>query len=31
MGRKMGHLTATGNNIDEAFSKANEALNKFVW
>jgi 5-(carboxyamino)imidazole ribonucleotide synthase len=31
MGRKMGHLTATGATVDEAFQRANLALNKFVW
>ncbi len=31
VGRKMGHLTATGNTVDEAFQKANSALEKFVW
>ena len=31
MGRKMGHLTSTGSSIDEAFSRASAALNKFVW
>jgi 5-(carboxyamino)imidazole ribonucleotide synthase len=31
MGRKMGHLTATGATVDEAFQRANLALNRFVW
>ena len=31
MGRKMGHLTATGATVDEAFQHANLALNRFVW
>lgn len=31
MGRKMGHLTATGDSVDDAFGKANAALEKFVW
>ena len=31
MGRKMGHLTATGANVDEAFQRASLALNRFVW
>lgn len=31
MGRKMGHLTATGNTVNEAFAKANRALERFVW
>jgi 5-(carboxyamino)imidazole ribonucleotide synthase len=31
MGRKMGHLTATGATVDDAFHRANLALNKFVW
>ncbi|NQW30888.1 MAG: 5-(carboxyamino)imidazole ribonucleotide synthase [Ignavibacteria bacterium] len=31
VGRKMGHLTATANTVDEAFQKANAALEKFVW
>lgn len=31
VGRKMGHLTATGHNVDEAFQKANLALERFVW
>lgn len=31
VGRKMGHLTATANTVDEAFQKANTALEKFVW
>jgi 5-(carboxyamino)imidazole ribonucleotide synthase len=30
-GRKMGHLTATGHHVDEAFGKANLALERFVW
>lgn len=30
-GRKMGHLTATGHTVDEAFGKANLALERFVW
>ncbi len=31
MGRKMGHLTATGASVDEAFARANMALERFVW
>jgi 5-(carboxyamino)imidazole ribonucleotide synthase len=31
MGRKMGHLTATGASVDEAFQRASLALNRFVW
>ncbi|RPI65656.1 MAG: ATP-grasp domain-containing protein [Ignavibacteriae bacterium] len=31
MGRKMGHLTATGATMDEAFLRANLALERFVW
>ncbi len=31
MGRKMGHLTATGATVDEAFQRASLALNRFVW
>lgn len=31
MGRKMGHLTATGATVDEAFAAANAALDRFVW
>lgn len=31
MGRKMGHLTATGATADEAFQRASLALNRFVW
>jgi 5-(carboxyamino)imidazole ribonucleotide synthase len=31
MGRKMGHLTATAENIDAAFAKANAALQRFIW
>jgi 5-(carboxyamino)imidazole ribonucleotide synthase len=31
MGRKMGHLTATGATVDEAFAAANTALDRFVW
>ncbi|MCX6140619.1 MAG: 5-(carboxyamino)imidazole ribonucleotide synthase, partial [Candidatus Kapabacteria bacterium] len=31
MGRKMGHLTATGATVDEAFARANMALERFVW
>lgn len=30
-GRKMGHLTATGTTVDEAFATANKALDGFVW
>lgn len=30
-GRKMGHLTATGATIDDAFRSANNALEAFVW
>lgn len=30
-GRKMGHLTATGATIDDAFRSANSALEAFVW
>lgn len=31
MGRKMGHLTATGATVDDAFAAANAALERFVW
>ena len=31
MGRKMGHLTATGASVDEAFQRASLALHRFVW
>lgn len=31
LGRKMGHLTATADTMDEAFRKANTALERFVW
>ena len=31
IGRKMGHLTATAETMDEAFQKANTALERFVW
>lgn len=31
MGRKMGHLTATGATVDDAFAAANAALDRFVW
>lgn len=31
VGRKMGHLTATGPTIDVAFSRATLALERFVW
>jgi len=31
MGRKMGHLTATGATVDEAFARANMALERFIW
>ena len=31
VGRKMGHLTATGKDVDEAFQKANSALDRFIW
>ena len=31
MGRKMGHLTATAATVDDAFSAANAALDRFVW
>ncbi|MBM4179591.1 MAG: 5-(carboxyamino)imidazole ribonucleotide synthase [Ignavibacteria bacterium] len=31
MGRKMGHLTATGATVDDAFQRASLALNRFVW
>ena len=31
MGRKMGHLTATGKTVDEAFARANSALERLVW
>jgi len=31
LGRKMGHLTATGATVDEAFARANMALERFVW
>ncbi len=30
-GRKMGHLTATGQSIDAAFTRATMALDRFVW
>lgn len=30
-GRKMGHLTATGNTVDVAFARASKALERFVW
>ncbi|MCU0330108.1 MAG: 5-(carboxyamino)imidazole ribonucleotide synthase [Candidatus Kapabacteria bacterium] len=30
-GRKMGHLTAVGDTVDEAFARANEALDGFIW
>jgi 5-(carboxyamino)imidazole ribonucleotide synthase len=30
-GRKMGHLTAVGDTIDQAFGRASEALDGFVW
>ncbi len=31
MGRKMGHLTATGATIDDAFGRATMALERFIW
>jgi len=31
MGRKMGHLTATGSTVQDAFARANLALERFVW
>lgn len=31
VGRKMGHLTATAATMDEAFARAHQALNRFVW
>lgn len=31
MGRKMGHITALGNTVDEAFNKANSAANAIEW
>ncbi len=31
MGRKMGHLTATGATVDEAFAAASASLDRFVW
>ncbi len=31
VGRKMGHLTATAATMDEAFQRANKALERFVW
>jgi len=31
VGRKMGHLTATAATMDEAFQRANMALERFVW
>ena len=31
LGRKMGHLTATGVTVDEAFARASRALERFVW
>jgi 5-(carboxyamino)imidazole ribonucleotide synthase len=31
MGRKMGHLTATGPSVDAAFQRANMALERFIW
>ena len=31
MGRKMGHLTATADTMDEAFKRAHTALERFVW
>lgn len=31
MGRKMGHLTATGATVQDAFARANLALERFVW
>jgi len=31
IGRKMGHLTATGNSVDEAFRRASLAVEKLVW
>jgi 5-(carboxyamino)imidazole ribonucleotide synthase len=30
-GRKMGHITALGNSVDEAFNKANSAANAIDW
>lgn len=30
-GRKMGHITATGATVDEAFARANQALDGLVW
>jgi 5-(carboxyamino)imidazole ribonucleotide synthase len=31
VGRKMGHLIATGATVDAAFARANLALSRFVW
>jgi 5-(carboxyamino)imidazole ribonucleotide synthase len=31
MGRKMGHITATGSSADAAFQRAKLALDRFVW
>lgn len=31
MGRKMGHLTSTASTVEEAFTAANTALERFIW